>query len=207
MKKIVFVTLVVLGISVLNAQNEKGDFEYGLNLGVNFSSVSDIAGDNSTDGRTAFNFGGSAEYYFSNRWGVKGKLIYDTKGWSNGFILNMDTQNEVVTDFNLNYLTIPIMANWHFGKTRKWYLNFGPHIGFLLNVKDSTLGLNLKDGFKSIDFGAALGIGYKFRINENLKCYIEYEEQFGFLDIFKENQADAIGNRRISINLGLLYSL
>jgi hypothetical protein len=33
----------------------------------------------------------------------------------------------VETDFDLEYLTIPIMV-WHFGSN--WYLNFGPYTGF-----------------------------------------------------------------------------
>ena len=115
--------------------------------------------------------------------------------------------NTVTTDFKLNYVTLPIMANWHFGSNRNWYLNFGPYVGFLVNAEESELGLDLKDGFKSTDFGFAFGIGYKFEIDDNIKLYIEYDGQSGFSDIFEENSGDAIRNGRSSFNIGALFSL
>lgn len=207
MKKLLLITAIaVLGFANVNAQATSGDFELGLGAGVNFSSVSDIQGQNTAGGLTSFNIAATGEYYFSDRWGIKARLIYDSKGWGDGFITD-ENFNSFTTDFNLKYLTIPIMANWHFGSTRKWYLNFGPYIGVLLNAEDSELGLDLKDGFKSTDIGLALGIGYKFTIAENTKLYIEYDEQAGFTDIFEENEGDAISNRRSSFNIGVLFLL
>ena len=123
-----------------------------------------------------------------------------------GFIADEDF-NTVTTDFKLNYVTIPVMANWHFGSTRKWYLNFGPYIGILLNAEDSELGLDLKEGFKSTDIGLAIGIGYKFNLSENTKMYIEYDEQTGFTDVFEVNEGNALSNRRSSFNVGVLFIL
>ena len=207
MKKLLLITAIAaFGFTIINAQSDSGDFELGIGLGVNLSNVSDIQGDNNAGSLFSFNIGASGEYYFSDRWGIKAKLIYDSKGWSDGFITdeNFDT---VTTDFKLKYLTMPVMANWHFGSNRNWYLNFGPYVGFLLNAEDSELGLDLKDGFNSTDIGIALGIGYKFEIAENTKLYIEYDEQTGFTDIFEQNERNAISNRRMSINMGVLYSL
>lgn len=75
-------------------------------MGLNLTNVSTIVGQDNASSRTSFNAGVSGEYYFSDRWGLKAKLIYDSKGWSNGFI------NTVTTDYKLNYITLPIMANW-----------------------------------------------------------------------------------------------
>ena len=160
-KQFLIAALAFLGILTSNAQNS-GDIELGIGLGVNLANVSTIDGLSNTSFRTSFNAGVSGEYYFSDRWGVKAKLIYDNKGWSDGFIID-ENFNRATTDFKLNYITLPIMANWHFSSNRNWYLNFGPYIGFLVNVEDSELGLDLKDEFKSTDFGFAYGIGYKFR--------------------------------------------
>ena len=99
------------------------------------------------------------------------------------------------------------MANWHFGSNRDWYMNFGPYVGFLISAEDSELGLDLKDGFKSTDFGLALGIGYKFEIDDNLKLFIEYDGQSGLSDIFEENAGDSIRNARSSFNIGVLFNL
>ncbi len=204
-KRLLIIVFVLVGMTKMNAQ-EKGDIELGFDMGVNLSVVSDGNG-NATDLKVGFNAGGSGEYYFSDRWGIKSKLIYDQKGWSDGFILNTDTNNSVTTDFKLNYLTIPVMANWHFGSTRKWYLNFGPYVGFLLNAEDSELGMDLKNSFKSTDFGLSYGIGYKFPINDNTKLYVEYDEQLGLTDVFEVNEGTSAKNSRSSFNLGVLFSL
>jgi opacity protein-like surface antigen len=206
MKKRLFITaLSIFGILTSNAQ-DSGEFELGIGLGLNLANVSTIDGQNNTSSLTSFNAGVSGEYYFSDRWGFKAKLIYDSKGWSDGFIID-ENFNTITTDFKLNYVTLPVMANWHFGSNRNWYLNFGPYVGFLVNAEDSELGLDLKDGFKSTDFGFAFGIGYKFEIDDNIKLFIEYDGQSGFSDIFEENAGDAIRNGRSSLNIGALFSL
>ena len=199
------ISLFMLTIVMVNAQ-DSGDFELGATLGVNLANVSTIDGQNNASSRVAFNIGATGEYYFSDRWGLKAKLIYDSKGWSDGFITD-ENFNTVTTDFTLNYLTVPVMANWHFGSNRNWYLNFGPYIGFLLNAEDSALGTDVKEAFKSTDFGLALGIGYKFDLGDNAKLFIEYDAQSGVTDIFENNEGDAVRNGRSSLNVGVLFNL
>jgi len=48
---------------------------------------------------------------------LKGKLIYDQKGWDNDVILDSNTGDYYPTNYDVNYLTVPVMANWHFGKS------------------------------------------------------------------------------------------
>ena len=207
MKKLLFITLLTsFGTLRTNAQ-DKGEFEFGGGLGLNIANVSTIDNQNNTSSRVSFNLGVSGEYYFSEKWGAKIKLIYDSKGWSDGFIYNEDTGSTITTDFKLSYVTLPIMANWHFGSNLNWYLNFGPYIGFLTGVEDSELGLDLKDTFNSTDFGLAFGIGYKFEIKDNIKLYFEYDGQSGLSDVFEVNSGEAIRNGRSSINVGVLLDL
>lgn len=204
-KKSLIITSTLFGVLITNAQ-DNGDFEFGVNAGLNLANVSTIDGQNNANTRVAFNVGASGEYYFSDRWGLKAKLTYDSKGWSDGYIEGEDFDT-VTTNFKLNYLTVPIMANWHFGSNRNWYLHFGPYIGVLINATDSELGLDLKDGFKSSDLGLALGIGHKFEINDNTKLFIEFDGQSGFTDIFEDNPWDAVSNSRSSLNFGVLFNL
>jgi len=207
MKKLLLIsTIACLGLLKVNAQ-DKGDIELGAGLGLSLSNVSTIDGQNNTSYLTSITGGVSGEYYFSDRWGIKSKLIYDNKGWSEGFLTDEDSNTNIITDFELSYLTIPVMANYHFGSKRNWYLNFGPYVGILLNAEDSELGLDLKDGFQSSDFGLALGIGYKFQVGDNIKLFVEYDGQAGFTDVFEENSGDAIRNARSSINIGALFNL
>nr|WP_321228101.1 porin family protein [uncultured Psychroserpens sp.] len=208
MKKLLTIILFAsLGMFNLNAQSDKGDIELGLGIGFNYSNV--VVGsdaEDATDSKTGLNVAAVGEYYFSDRWGIKAKLIYDQKGWGNGFFEN---ENGVfTTDYNINYLTIPVMANWHFGSTRKWYLNFGPYLGLLLNAETANGGIDVKEGISSTDFGIAYGIGYKFDVADNTKLYIEWDGQAGFSDVFEEsNSNSSVRNGRGSFNVGVLFNL
>jgi opacity protein-like surface antigen len=213
MKKI-HILLILLSCNTFVSAQKKGTVEFGANVGLNRSLVSNTTG--STDPLMGLNAALSADYYFSDRWSIKGKLIYDQKGWANGFI-KFDTLNGqnpydpsfyqvITTDFNFDYITIPVMANWHFGKKRNWYLNFGPYVGFLVSAKDSKLKYNFKEEFQKTDFGLELGIGVKIPVSDKLKIYFEYEEQTGFTDIYViNNTGSAVTNSRGSLNVGLNF--
>lgn len=205
MKKI-FSSLLLLCALVASSQS-KGDVEFGVNIGYNSSLVA--VEDFVTEAGSGVNVGFAADYFFSDRWSIKGKLIYDQKGWNKGFYLaSLDPSDTgYATDFNLNYLTIPVMANWHFGAKRNWYLNFGPYAGFLLSAKETTGGEDVKDTFNSTDFGLALGIGVKIPLSDKLKLSLEYEGQGGFSDIIKNSESSSALNSRTSINVGLNFMM
>ncbi len=205
-KQLLIITTCLFTLFSINAQ-DKGDFEFGGHLGLNLANVSTIYGQDNLKSRVAFNVGALGEYYFSDRWGVKMKIIYDNKGWADGFITNEDTDVTLITDFKLNYITVPVMANWHFGSRRNWYLNFGPYAGFLINAEDSELEIDVKEAFNTTEFGLAYGIGYKFSLNEKSKLFVEYDGQSGLTDIFEENGGDSVISNRSSFNLGILFIL
>jgi opacity protein-like surface antigen len=213
MKKI-SILLILLSCNTFVLAQKKETVEFGANVGLNRSLVSNTTG--STDPLSGFNVAFSADYYFSDRWSIKGKLIYDQKGWANGFIkfdqLYYNQQYDpiiygtITTDFNLDYITIPVMANWHFGKKRNWYLNFGPYVGFLVSAKDSKLKYNFKQEFQNTDIGFQLGIGVKIPVSDKLKIYFEYEGQDGFTDTYRiNNTGSAVTNSRGSLNVGLNF--
>lgn len=208
MKRLFIYGIILLGFNSVVLAQTKGKTEVGFNIGYSTYYVSN-SNNQHTDSGTAGNFGASIEYYFSDRWGLKGKLIYDPKGWNNGFIIPAFADGyRYVTNYRLHYLSIPVMANWHFGKKRNWYLNFGPYMGFLLNAKETTFNTDLKEAFNSTDFGLALGIGVKIPVSDRLKLSIEYDGQGGFSDVFKTNSTTtSVTNTRGSFNIGLVFPL
>ena len=207
MKKLFFIAMMACAsFGTVQAQKTSG-FELGGNAGISFAALTDSDAQNTTDRITTFNLAASGEYYFSDRWGLKMKLILDNKGWGNGFITDQFGNTITNTDFNLTYLTVPVMANWHFGSTRKWYLNFGLYAGFLLNAEDSATNTDVSDAIQSVDIGLAAGIGYKFPISEKAFLYVEYEGQAGFGDVFETNLGDTVRTTRDSFNIGVLFPL
>ncbi len=163
MKKIMIIIYVLFGIGNSGSAQQKGDVEFGANLGGNFATITQ-----DDNGRSNFNFninaGVFADCYFSKQWSVKAKLIYDRKG---GNKINVVFENypdfKLVTDFKLDYITLPLMINWHFGETRKWYVGLGPYVGFLMSAEESELGLNIEDEFLKTDWELHLVLDIKFR--------------------------------------------
>ena len=113
MKKIFTIAAAVMLTTAAYAQT-KGNVELGFNVGYNSSTVNSNEFWGTPDYNQSFNIGASVDYYFSDRWSIKGKLIYDRKGWDNGGII-IDGGIWEKTDYNLDYVTIPVMANWHLG--------------------------------------------------------------------------------------------
>ena len=204
MRNIALIFTVLLGFSLSVSAQKKGDVEFGINIGYNNSSVSDDY--DSSDTSAGLNVAGTIDYYFSNTWSLKTRLIYDQKGWDNGFYVDNEGM-EYLTDYNLNYLTVPVMASWHFGNKRNWYVHFGPYFGFLLNAEEVRFGNDVTDAFNDNDFGLAAGIGVKVPVSDKLKIFFELDGQGGFNDIFRDNYYSSVTNSRTSFNVGLNFLL
>lgn len=206
MKKIILSCVAIIAsCAFVNAQS-KGNVEFGFNGGLNTSLIADSNG--TSDYRSGFNAGASADFYFSNNWSLKVKAIYDRKGWNNDVI--EDSQGTLYrTNYQLDYITVPVMANFHFGNTRNWYINFGPYVGFLLNAEDTRFNTDVKSDFNTTDVGLAAGLGVKIPISNYAKIFLEYDLQSGFTDVFKQdyNYGYNAVNFRNSFNVGINFML
>lgn len=143
MKKILLPAVVaVLGCTNVNAQ----EIKFGVKGGLNFASVSgdDTAG---VDGVTSFNFGVVSEIPISGKFSFQPELMYSGQGYS----FNDDT-------IALSYLNLPLMGKYYV--TKGLSVEAGPQIGFLFSAKNE--GADVKDSFKTVDFGVNFGLGYKF---------------------------------------------
>ncbi len=163
----------------------KGNSETGISLGLYTGQLRE--GFSSIGGSTSA-IGAAIQYerYLSDRWGVKGKLQYDPKG---------------IDGLKLNFLTIPIMANWHFGKNRRWNLQFGPYYGYLISLDSELVGL--RELYHSSDVGFDLGIGYKFPIGGKW-IFIESDGQTPFSDPLKNSSSDFVLSRN-ALSIGLIF--
>lgn len=206
MKKIITTLLIFSGIySAAFAQN-KNTAEFGINAGINVSTILDSQTGQHTTYSTGVNFGASLEYYFSNIWSLKAKAIYDQKGWGNGFVTLPDGTEVDGVDYHLNYITVPVMASWHFGQTYNWYINFGMYAGFLSSASESSNSADVNQAFNKTDVGLAYGIGIKLPVANKVKVFFEYDGQVGFTNVFVQSDGN-YQNDRDSFNIGLAFSL
>ncbi len=194
MKKIILSVLALGAFTFTNAQTrEKGAIELTPQIG--YSSSNYYGGDAGTlnEPISGVAFGVTGDYFFNDRWSLRSGLLFQTMGTEvSGF------------EDKLSYITFPLNANWHFGSTRKWNLNFGPSIGFLTAAKGG--GDDLKDFFNTTQVGLNVGIGYKIEVSPKLSILIDYQSMAGLTDIIKGSEFSTKNNYG-AFNLGLVCKL
>ncbi|MCU4188604.1 porin family protein [Flavobacterium sp. HXWNR29] len=194
MKKIFFAAIAVMVFGFTNAQNrEKGAIELIPQIGyssANYYGESDLES-NAISGVT---FGVGADYFFNDRWSLRSGLHYQKMGaeGSGGY------------EEKLNYLTLPVNANWHFGSTRKWNLNFGPSFSMLMSAENN-FG-DIKDSANSFQLGLAYGIGYKIEVNEKFSILVDFQGITGLTEVPKDSDF-TLKNAYSSFNVGGVFKL
>jgi long-subunit fatty acid transport protein len=167
----VVLTIAAFTSTVSHAQmREAGEIE--LVPYVAYSSAF-FNGDNADfyDYRNSFSFGVKGDYYFNDRWSLRSGLAYDAMGasFNNG------------PDIELNYISIPVNANWHFGSTRKWNLNFGLTPSFLTSAELQSV--DISEEVNSFSLGISYGIGYKIEVSEAFSIMIDLQGNLGVSNI------------------------
>ncbi|MBD3724144.1 MAG: PorT family protein [Flavobacteriaceae bacterium] len=159
-------------------------------------SSSNYYGEDQLDTNTlsGASFGVGADYFFNDRWSLRSGLHYQQMG----------TKGNGGYEEKLKYITLPVNANWHFGSTRKWNLNFGPSFSLLTSAKNN-FG-DLKDLANPFQLGLAYGIGYKIEVNEKFSILIDLQGIAGLTDVPKESDY-TIKNSYSSINIGGVFKL
>lgn len=194
-KSLLVVALVAFGFA--NAQTkEKDTFEITPKIGTsNFfeNNEYDSSGYNS-----GVEFGATVDYYFNNRWSLRSGLIVDKMGG------RYNDAGHIYED-KLNYLSIPINVNWHFGSTRKWNLNFGLSPSFLLSAKVNNIYIPSSD-IESFQLGLTYGIGYKIEITKKFGILIDTQFFNGLTNINKASEIRIL-NAGYSFNLGGVIQL
>jgi len=192
MKKLLLSTAVaVFFLTNVNAQERSsGDIELIPHVGYMsaFLNGDEVDG---LDERGSFNFGVIGDYFFNDRWSLRSGINYDSMGAS-----------IPGSDLTLDYINIPINANWHFGSTRKWNLNFGVTPGFL--TKADLDGEDVKDGYKSFQLGISYGIGYKIEISDSFSILVHGQGLVGVTNILSE---EAGGDDFTRLNAGSTISV
>lgn len=177
----------------LNAQERlNGTIEITPNIGY---SISFLNGDkiDELDSRRALQFGVTGDYYFNDRWSLKFGLSYFGMGASIPRY-----------KLNLEYLNVPVNANWHFGSKRKWNLNFGISPGFL--IKGSLNNEDIKEFYKSFQLAISYGLGYKIEISDSFSILIDGQGLLGISNIIENSDSLKRLNAGSSVNVGGVFA-
>lgn len=133
-KKALFI-IGILFTSIVFAQNE---IRIGINAGATYSKFRGNQLIENADAKIDFLIGVSFEYYLKENLSIKTNLNYERKSFNTqsfgadefGFV-----NNEVEITTNFDYLSLPILVKYEFGNSKKFFINGGPFLGFLLSTK------------------------------------------------------------------------
>jgi len=217
MKKIYLLSIFIFFVSlVVSAQDSK----YGLIGGLNYSNVLGDINQGDSDYRSSFHIGAFAEFPISEKIAFAPQIIYSSQGYknsSNDFNFgNIESSvfagdSEYKGSRRLNYLNMPLL--FKFNLTRKFSLDVGPQVGFLINdalvveKEEGILGLNQRTrdnngGAFKLDYGLKLGVSYDI----NKKMFLQLDYFYGLSNIAKGNSSDIYANNSV-FNLSVGYSL
>ncbi|MWW23320.1 porin family protein [Algibacter lectus] len=213
MTKTIFQLLLLFAFFNSIAQNSK--FELGPEIGLNISDFRYIEA-RYVQGYSIerISFGLVGKFNFSRNWAIKSKLKYEGKG-----ILNENEWDTGSVIQKLNYLVMPIMAEWRLGKGNlQGFFNFGAYGARLISAKreyylNSIRGekdtTDNKDEFKPYDLGLAGGVGIIYQLKNNLKITLDLGGQLGLspVDSGYRSNTGWRANQHLTGNIGLLFGL
>ena len=145
MKKLVTL-LFLTAITTTSAQG----LDLGFKLGFNFANVSGIEDFNQRTGLSAGLFAGAK---LGDKIGLQVDALYSQQGAEVGA-----TYSDIVQDFNLDYISIPVVVKYYL--TDNLNIHAGPQMGILLNDQTGVVG-QVFDNIEAdtVDWLGTLGIG------------------------------------------------
>ena len=156
MKKL-FLAVVAMMISAATfAQNEVGQLTIQPKVGVNIANITDA---DDADPRIGLAAGAEFEYGLTDNIGLSAGVLYSMQGFKT-------TEEGVDCTLKLDYLNVPILANFYVAKG--FAVKLGVQPGFKLSSKAEFKGSGGSkevdvDGFKSVDLSIPVGVSYQYQ--------------------------------------------
>lgn len=150
MKKVFLSIVAILAFGFMNAQTVK----FGVKAGLNVSTIT--GGYYSGGSKVGFHVGGLAEIGINEKFAIQPELLYSMRGASYSFI-------GVDEKLNLSYVELPVIVKYYVIEGLS--IEAGPQVGFLTSAQAKADGdsEDVKDGYKSVDYGFNIGAGYKLK--------------------------------------------
>lgn len=190
MKKILLLAAIALSSLSVKAQTEPGTFTLMPKVGLNMANVTDLEHTKMKAGAVA---GVEAEYRASNLMGITAGVHYSMQGVK---------ADEGDGKTKLDYINIPILANFHVWKGLS--INAGIQPGFLVSAKaDYGEGEDedIKDECESFDFSIPVGASYEWN-----SFVLDLRYNIGVTKIYKEDEGSS-KNGVLAITLGYKFAL
>jgi len=162
-----------------------------------------------------FTAGAFARHSLNDHTSLSGGLQYE----QNGYILrdltfadqvgNNPEKGDIYT--KMNYIVLPLMAEYGFGSTVKFSVKAGPFFGYLLSKNLIIKWVEDKPDQESkgvidtrFNFGVGAGAAVAFPINKTIDLEINLEDHLGLYDISDGGKQNT---NAINLTVGIVYRL
>jgi hypothetical protein len=208
------VSAQVLISLLLGDKLNTGKIEFGLDGGVNFSSLSGIDHSKSL---TGFHLGFYFDFKLKNDWILHTGVIVKSPLGASGITpyplndQNLDSAFEGgEVKRKLQYFNVPVMMKYVFHN--QLFMEAGFQLGLLhkandeftqkINEKDDlNYKLSIKDDYHPLDAGLAAGIGYRLMKGNGMNLAVRY--YYGLVDITIDDTGKNNFNRSLYLAVGI----
>jgi hypothetical protein len=161
MKQLLIAFVAIISTATVFGQKNEKKFTYGVRAGVNFSTYfasyknyfgSDV--DEAADLLTRLNAGVFTNISFGEGFSLQPELEYSGMGGK---------ENKVKSTFD--YLSLPVLVKYSFGRSRNFGVYTGPYVSYLLSARakvDSGASTSITSNMHKVDFGNITGLEYQF---------------------------------------------
>lgn len=157
MKKLFLAVVAMMVSAATFAQNEVGQLTIQPKVGVNIANITDAVG---ADPRIGLAAGAEFEYGITDNIGLSAGVLYSMQGAK-------ASEESVDYTLKLDYLNVPILANFYVAKGLALKLGVQPGFKLSSKVKGEASGvtaeLEVEDGVKSIDLSIPVGLSYQYQ--------------------------------------------
>ncbi|MBI1223018.1 MAG: outer membrane beta-barrel protein [Bacteroidetes bacterium] len=142
------------------------------------------------------------QYEFSNHLSLKTGINYELKSSETGQVEFTNQNGELLGTgkavLNFNYISLPVLFRYEFGKARNYFVNAGPYAAYLMKSETKTVINTLThttekfsvvvNGYEKFEYGLIFGVGYQRKINEHFIVSGEIRNNLGLSSILSPIQ-------------------
>ena len=210
MKKLLFITVLFLGMINLKAQ----DMHFGARVAVSFTNLRAVALKSDANdfvaeqnkafkSLTNFELGAFAEFMLSDQIAIAPELNYAGAGSD---LSGHDGDGDYTGNVSLTYIQIPVMIKYYVNENIS--INAGPQIGFLGSATaffeqgDYSKTYDMKDEYNSTDLGLNIGGSYKM---EN-GLFFDLRYYLGMSGLQKNAEYSNLKNTGLKFGVGYYFN-
>lgn len=166
--KVIFITVILFTNLSVFAQESYCGFSWGVKSGINISNLITegklLYDDKDISARYRYIGGGFINYRFSRTFFLSGDVLFSSKGFKVAVPLEELNINLSNVRFRLNYLDIPVLANFYVYKGFALKIGLQPSYLLSARVKEKNLkhSVSVRRFFRKFDCSMPMGMSYDF---------------------------------------------